>query len=204
MSKMLLVGACANCPMRKKIDCDIAEVQKTVTHSTAPQSEWESPRLLYISYELTDILDDPDAQRIELRTLQSKEYFDKARAAADAVKERAGYHNLSRQSIFEGSASGLRARIEESMERIGIESAALKAKQASLRASLAESITNCDGPERQEGGVFWRRKQCDADIVGRIIPRRVMSRRNFEAAVLKRHGAMWTTPETLGKFKPIR
>lgn len=196
MSEKLLSGACDNCPLRNKIDCDAAVVKNAVTHSIGGLDEWSTPALQYISYELTDNPDDPDAQRYEIQALKSKEYMATAIAAAEAKQRQIDQEPRTPAYINK--------TIEDIMHTLGAEMAVQKAKHASLKESLAESITDCEGPEKDESTFFLRRKKCGADILGRVIPCDVMQDRNEVSRLLKRHGSVWHGVEVLGKHKPIR
>lgn len=194
MSEKLLSGACNDCPLRDKIDCDVAVVKNAVTHSTGGLQEWTTPVLDYISYELTDLPDDRDARRIELRTLRSEKFASDAEVAVNAAKEIREQRCQVEKDDY----------LNDPMYEIVMQMAAAKAKRDSLTGSLAESITSCEGPEKDEDALFLRRKKCGADIVGRVIPRYVMKKRNYDKAMLKIYGAIWTGVERLDRFKSIR
>lgn len=213
MSEKVLSGACNDCPMRRKIDCDKAEVVMTTTHKIPRTSTFG--KVLYMevkpndpvgnySFQLSDTVADPNAQRFEIQTLRTEEFTETADAAAIVARE---YIEKQYKDSRQRRNKGLRKieiSIRDSLQEIGTQMYVQKAEQASLKESLAASVTNCEGPQKEEDAFFLRRKKCGAGVLGRVISRANMTKRNEEAALLKRYGSLWTTPEHLGKFKPIR
>jgi hypothetical protein len=183
--------------MRKKINCEEAVVKRSKTYFRAAQSEWDGSEFKYITYELSDQPEVPDAQRLELYALKSGEYHKVARSIETEVQEQMRY-----------MPSYARGKFEKTMERAAqkreIHRAMNNAGQASLIDSLAAAVSNCEGPVKDSSAFFLRRKKCDADILGRILPQSVMRQRNHEARLLERYDFIRTFPEMLADFKPIR
>lgn|GEM_PF-5680246 len=207
MSEKVLSSACDNCPMQRKINCDEAEIVLTTTR-TIPYTNC-SGRVLYMevapndpvdyySFELTDAPDDPGSQRIELRPLDTKGFEAAAKWAVEAKKL------VVEAEGFTPTGEGIMGLIETSMHKLGVSHILSTEQQKSLEASLARTVEECEGPEKDSTDFILRRKKCGANVLGRTLSRNVMQKRNRDAELLKTNGLLITSPEVIGNFKPIR
>lgn len=207
MSEKVLWNACDNCPMRRKINCDAAEVVLTTTRKIPYTNAIGKVLYMevkpddpvdYYSFELTDIPSDPASQRIELRPMDTHRFESAAKQAMEAKKlaiEAEG---------FTPTQDGIMGRIETSMYNIGVSDALSTEQSESLKASLARIVEACEGPVKGNTDFIWQRRKCGADILGRTLSRNVMQKRIHDAELLKSHGMLLTSPEVIGHFKPIR
>lgn len=207
MSEKVLSNACDNCPMRRKINCDIAEVALTVTRKMPYTNSIGKVLYMevkpddpveYYSFELTDTPSDPASQRIELRPMDTPGFESAAKLAMEAKKLAIDAEG------FTPTQGGIWGRIETSMHNIGVSEVLSTAQSESLKASLARIVEACDGPVKGGADFIWQRRKCGADILGRTLSRNVMQKRIQDAELLKKHGMLMTSPEVIGNFKPIR
>lgn len=206
MSERPLAGACENCPMRHKINCDQAEIVGTMKHTIPHTSEAGNTFYMeitphdpigYYSFELTDDIHDTDAPRLGLRTQQTELFQAAAEAAIRSARVQMAEMPQQQSTRLPDIDTLLRKEAHYRIER--------KAESASLQASLEQSVTECEEPIRDETDFFLSRKRCGAHVLGRVITRGDMIIRHENEARVKRDSGMaWVIPERKRLFKPIR
>lgn len=191
MSERLLTGACDDCPLRKKLDCNSAELVKKQVYAKSEGTTWSkttSDRLVYA------FSDEPegDGRIIELQPVEADAYLDHAEKAAEVTAEE--------KSRLRVSKDGAIAQIIR-QEAIGL--AASRSRSEDLNRSLEDSFHECDNPITDETS-FLRRKKCGANVLARAIPTGDVRYRKQVDAALKKTGYVWYSPERQRRFKPIR
>ncbi|HET8884396.1 MAG TPA: hypothetical protein VFM68_02915 [Candidatus Saccharimonadales bacterium] len=149
---------------------------------------------LSLSYEFCDNPNDENAPRYEIKANNAEKYL----AAADEVEQA-----LQSDPKFDMPKRRL-GDIDASIRHMSAVRILQDARHNSLKSSIADEFTQCEAPVEDETSWF-RRKKCGADVVGRVLPRSEMVKRNEEAELMRKYGTTgFVAVSKLQKFKPIR
>lgn len=193
MSEKVLSGACDNCPLRKKLDCDAAEVKQVQIVVEAATHEYDKEKFKHLQFALSDRPDDEFVRRVEIRPVDGQAYMDRADIARVHATEAA-------EATYVSTGHEL---IADYVRQVTIGDIAAKAESESRKATLAESFDECTGPAPDDTAWF-RRKKCGANVVARVVSTEILRERDEIRQMLEKGYGVWTSPENLPKFKPIR